>query len=170
MTSYKTKSLLRVLSSPRWCVTVIISACGLGVFYLLDWMWARTLIAQIMTSVFTLTGYQAEYINDQILLPSLTLKISRECTYIDWFLLAVPFVWTNQGFSRNIVNITIFAVCIGVFNLIRIYISTACYFRGVSWFWSHDIVAYIIILPLFVFLVLRWLILQIRNVPFNESR
>lgn len=131
----------------------------LGLYHAWDWMPLRTMQRDLIGWSLRVSGYTStSFVYDGSPALGVEDKIhyySPECTYLDLFLMVVPFVWV-LGVKRrnNVLRISIAVLVISGGNLIRCWAAVYLDVVGVERFYAHDLPDYIIWWPTVIIVAL----------------
>jgi hypothetical protein len=84
-------------------------------------------------------------------------QISRDCTYVDLFLLTAPFVIRRGTIVQNIVRLSVFLGIVLSIDFVRILLSIYVVMSGFSWKIGHDLVDYFVYYGTLVVTALLWM-------------
>lgn len=82
--------------------------------------------------------------------------ISRNCIYLDLFLLTAPFLLSfRRSLLNNVLHLTAFFIIISTINIIRVFAAFCFYNSGVPWSICHSIPDIVLHISIVVFYVYR---------------
>jgi len=146
-----------IVGSRRGIATLTVVAIATALFYLLDWLPLRHLLATSLRTTLSGCGFQVLESGLSLHVSGLRFNITRECTYINWVICATPFLWRNVSLSRNLATSVIAAVVVWGLNIVRVTAAIVANVAGISWFWAHDFVDYFTWYGTFVVVVVLWI-------------
>ena len=148
---------LRAISSPFGAFTLL--CCGLGIvaFYGADWSELQVALAASTGALFRATDHVVAQHLQGVRVDTFWVTMTAECTYIDWILIAGPFVWRRGPVWVNIARSLILVGAVTLVNFARVWLSVAGVLWGFSWFWSHDLVDDILWYPSLVVMIILWM-------------
>jgi exosortase/archaeosortase family protein len=126
---------------------------GIFSFYAIEWIPLRTFWAWLISVSMNFLGIKLISENDFIFVANNVVQVSARCTYLDLFLIGVPFVWVQKGYKKNIIAVILFAFVVFVVNYLRLCLTIILFYKGLSRFWSHDILDYIILCIILIMIV-----------------
>ena len=110
-------------------------------WYVLDWEWAVRWTASVtVMGLSPFCGDVAAVNGMGIVCDSQPFPFAKECTYLDLFLIAAPFLWsTRQRSLLNLRRLSIAFLLLWVLNSVRLVGSLAASAHGVRWELAHDL-------------------------------
>jgi len=165
-----TKDCFSVLISLRGLITLSICACGAYLYYNFSWMYLRIILARIISSMLVVRGHIVERKLSFLVVDNCKILIEKDCTYVDLILVCIPFTWRRRRLAINLWHSLIFIVAVIVVNFARVYFAIAGYVQGISWYYSHDLIDYLIYYPTIAIIVFFWLrSMTFQNLSKNTS-
>jgi len=158
----RARDLGQAATSSYGCVTLLACAAAVGWFYSSDWNKLRHLLVGLLSGLFGWTGHAVSAQGLSLQVDNFKVTISRECTYIDWFLCAAPFLWRRVGLGANLLRILVLAGSVAVLDVLRVYLAIALALRGWPWFLSHDLFDDLFWYPGLGGVILLWILASVR--------
>ena len=155
---------VETLCSPFGWLTLLSCCIGIVAFYSFEWTQLRIGLAKVIAAIFRTTGHVVVRRLVDVRVDNVPITITAECTYVDWILTAVPFVWRRGPARANIGRALVLILVVTVVNLGRVCIAIAGQLRGLSWFWSHDALDDILWYPSLILMIITWLVAAERSV------
>jgi hypothetical protein len=131
---------------------IVAIAVALGFFYWANWLWARSAIGHVC--YWFLPAADAYLLNmheGSVYIVARTgnsYEITPECTYIDLIFvigLLIFRLWLIKRMAFPLFALIVTAsIAIATAAVLRIVFSIHLHEHGISWFWSHDLVDYMI--------------------------
>ena len=136
------------------------SLLGYAVFAIVDWDPIQVSIAKSASICLSAIGEKALFLDKYVVLeefedPSI-FEITRECTYLDWYFIVLPFIWRKITLAMNVIRSIVLLIGVYFFNLFRICFGISLASHGVEWWWAHDFVDFISYYPALIIVVLLW--------------
>ncbi len=132
-------------------------ALAIVVFYACQWGWLRSAVAALLTAALRASGLPATRSLYEISVGGLRVAITPECTYVDWFLCAAPWIWRRGPLANNLLRVIALAAGVGAANFLRLYLAICGALAGLPWWAAHDVPDYILWYPGVVLAFLFWL-------------
>jgi hypothetical protein len=153
----------QIMCSPFGRITVGSCCIGIAVFYSCEWILLRIGLAEIIAALFRVTGHAVSRNLHNLTVDNTAITITTECTYVDWILIAAPFVWRRDKARINLYRTLALILTATLVNICRIYGAVAGQLYGISWFWAHDFVDGVLWYPSLVLMILGWLLAAERS-------
>jgi hypothetical protein len=141
----ETPLLVAALRSRRTLLAAAVGAGGLVVYYSHDWLLVRSKVAELLVWALCLSGISADASGPVIVIRGVVFTISRDCLYLDWLMMMLPFLWFQKSAQRNVV--TVLLGCVGAMAINGGRVVCALYMHAVwrwEWVLCHDIPDYMI--------------------------
>lgn len=115
-----------------------------SVLYSFSWTTARATIAYQVHVLLEFVGVRSSVIGPDIRTMDGFHTIDTGCMYACLWCLVIPFLWLGKNFWLDVLRIVAAAVIIYIVNLGRIVGAISAEDAGVSTFWAHDVVDYLL--------------------------
>lgn len=154
-----TKKWLVILVNWRSGITYLSCIMGLCVFYKFVPLGPlQLLLSHACAWIFRLWGHLAFAHGTYFCVDEYWGQISRDCTYVDLFLLTAPFVIRRGTIVQNIVRLSVFLGIVLSINFVRIVLGIyVVVMSGFSWKIGHDLVDYFVYYGILVVTALLWM-------------
>jgi hypothetical protein len=140
------------------CLVLLAEATAIAAFYGLEWIWLRSLHVAFLQTILPALGCSVEASGDLLTVQGHAFKIDADCTYIDLVLCSLPLLWrVHRRRSANLAVLAGFAAGVAVVNLARVLFGVYALANGVSMFWAHDLVDYVLWYPTLGMVALLWM-------------
>ncbi|MBI4325240.1 MAG: hypothetical protein HY674_08255 [Chloroflexi bacterium] len=117
-------------------------------FYGLEWAWLRQMHVLWLQTTLQALGYHVETAGTLLTVEGQRFQIDPDCTYVDLILCALPLLWrVRRRLFANLAALAGFAGAVVVVNLARVLSGVYALAQGVSLFWAHDVVDYVLWYP-----------------------
>jgi exosortase/archaeosortase len=123
---------------------------------MVQWILPREALANTVAVLLTLDGHDVAKDGLSIVVEGIRIRITAECTYLDLLLCVLPFTYRQEGIIRFQIKAILIASTVWLLNTVRVYAAIACYLEGISWYWAHDVVDYILWYPCLLFAIYTW--------------
>lgn len=136
--------LWEILTNRRLWFRLVILAFCVGIYYLFDWTFLIRLLRGSVAYVLNKLGHSTLIFNTGskafLTVDSKLFMFQPYCTYVDLFLVLLPFSWRyGKRLKTNILRLMVLACSIWVVNLVRVSLALSFYARGTSWAIAHTI-------------------------------
>ncbi len=138
------QDLVRILTSRSGIGALIAVAVGVALFYSLEWNWLRLGLVKMVSGLLAWSGHSVAVNGFVLSIDSVKMKITRECTYVDWVLCVAPFVWRPfYKWPKNLVRLLFLVIAVSAADLLRVCVAGAGLAHGWPFFWVHDFPDYL---------------------------
>ncbi len=139
----------------------ILAFCGL------EWGWLRQLHVLWLQTTLQALGCHVETAGTLLTIEGQRFQIDPDCTYVDLILCGLPLLWrVHRRWSANLAVLAGFVGAVVVVNLARVLYGVYALAHGVSLFWAHDLVDYVLWYPTLG--VIAWLWAQSLKTLWSE--
>lgn len=99
------------------------------------WEWLRFLTSECVLHISASLGMATSRVSfDTILVGGQAFQFVIACTFVDVFMGSIPLLWDlKKSVPRNILWLIATATVLFGFNVVRLEVAQALYYRGVSW-------------------------------------
>jgi exosortase/archaeosortase family protein len=150
-------------------IVLLAEAIAILAFYNLEWSWPRQMHVQWLQTTLHALGCHVEAADTLLTVNGHHFQIDPDCTYVDLIICSLPLLWrVRRRFAANLAVLAAFAAAVLAINLGRVLYGVYAYSHGVSMFWAHDLVDYVLWYPtmgIVAFLWVRSLGTLVNNVP-----
>jgi hypothetical protein len=110
--------------------------------YRFQWWGLRYLTSEVVLRFAGFRGYPTERLGPDLISWNNGLyHFGIACTFADVFCGAIPLVWMwSVGVFRNLANLTVFAVVLFAFNVLRLYLTDLVFTAGASWLVADQVI------------------------------
>jgi hypothetical protein len=144
-----------------WSVLALVllaEAVAILAFYGFDWSGLRQLHVLWLHTTLQALGCPVQTSLHSLTVNGRAFQISPDCTYVDLILCGLPLLWrVRRRWSANLAVLAAYATAVALVNLARVLYGVYAFAHGVSLFWSHDVVDYILWYPTLGVVALFWL-------------
>lgn len=138
-------------------VALLVEVVAILVFYGSDWLWLRRLHVTWLQSTFQGLGCEVQAAGTLLTVDGHRFQVDPDCTYVDLILCSLPLLWrVHRRPAANVVVMAAFATSVLVVNLVRVLFGVHGVTRGISLFWAHDFVDYLIWYPALGIVAFLW--------------
>lgn len=138
-------------------LVVLAEAAAIAAFYGFQWEWLRTANVACLHAILQGLGCHVQSIGHAMTVEGRAFVADRDCTYVDLILCSLPLLWrVRRSLADNAAVLASFAAVVVVVNLARATLAIYVTARGGSWFWSHDMVDYVLWYPTLGAVGLLW--------------
>jgi hypothetical protein len=139
-------------------LTVLAGATAILVFYGLEWSRLRQLHVLWLQTTLHALGCHVEAAGTLLTVNGHHFQNDPDCTYADLIICSLPLLWrVHRRLPRNLTVLAAFAAAVLVVNLGRVLLGVYAFAHGVSLFWAHDLVDYVLWYPTMGFVALLWM-------------
>ena len=148
---------LFILKNRRSVITLLSCLIGIGIFYLSDYSFFCNALSNLIAILLTKMKISTIQEGNIFIIGNSKFEITSECTYLDWFFLATPFIWRYRSILSDIKRTVALFVAVSFFNIVRI-VGVALVFTKLnwSWYWCHDFLDYWTYYGTFVIIICLW--------------
>jgi hypothetical protein len=133
----------RRLLSSELVMRFVLVAAGVGVCYLFDWRWLRSLTCDLNLRLDGLAGVHLQRVAyDAVMYRGALYSYGIACTFADVWCGGIPLLWDlRRSVGRNLATVLAFGGALLVFNVARLSFSDVLFAKGLSWDLAHNVVS-----------------------------
>jgi hypothetical protein len=126
-------------------------------FYGLEWTWLRQLHVLWLHAALESLGCAVQTGIHCLTVAGQRFQIDPECTYVDLVVCSLPLLWRiHRRLVANLALLAGFAAAVIAVNLGRVLLGIYTITHGVSLFWAHDVVDYLLWYPTLGMVIISW--------------
>jgi len=132
----------------------VLVAVAVGICYLFEWRWLRTLTLQLNSLLDALAGIHLQRLSfDTVEWHGEIYRYQIACTFADVWCGAIPLIWNvRKNALSNIGHVLIVGLVMIAFNVVRLSISDVLFALGLNWDLAHNVIS-----GISYFLVWTWI-------------
>ena len=127
-------------------------------FYGLDWSWLRQMHVLWLQATLQALGCTVQTAGTLLTVQGQHFQIDPDCTYVDLIVCGLPLLWRfHRRWTANLAAMAAFAAAVVIVNFARVLYGIYAFTHGVSLFWAHDLVDYVLWYPTLAIVALFWM-------------
>lgn len=118
-------------------------AVAVGLCYVFDWHWLRSLTCELNLRLDSLAGVNLERLSDtSVLYRGAIYNYVIACTFADVWCGAIPLLWDlRRSVVRNLTLIFVFGGALLAFNIVRLSFSDVLFAESIPWDLAHNVIS-----------------------------
>ena len=148
-------NIYRTLRRHQLASRILLIPVFVGVCYLFDWYWLRSLTTVTLLQISAILGipmFRTAW--DVVSVAGVSARFIVACTMIDAFAGAIPMLWrTTLSWSQNLLRLAAVMAAVFVLNIARLELGFIAISRGLPWWLGHEVVAGVAYFALYLFIV-----------------
>ncbi len=144
-----------------WKVVLLVllaEAVAILAFYGFEWTWLRQMHVLWLQTTLQALGSHVQTAGNLLTVDGHSFQVDPDCTYVDLILCSLPLLWRfHRPPATNLTVMAGFAAAVVAVNLSRVLFGVYAHTQGMSLFWAHDLVDYVLWYPTMTVVALLWL-------------